>query len=71
VIKFVSDLWQVSGFLWFPPPKTSETTRPVETKFCRNVLEIPYKKYSFQLDFIHEKFMVPIGSTENKKTSDA
>jgi hypothetical protein len=47
------------------------TTRPVETKFCRNVLEIPYKKYSFQLDFIHEKFMVPIGSTENKKTSDA
>jgi hypothetical protein len=20
VIKFVSDLWQVRGFLWFPPP---------------------------------------------------
>ena len=20
VIKFVSDLWQVGGFLWFPPP---------------------------------------------------
>jgi len=37
---------------------SSETTRPVETKFCRNVLEIPYKKYSFQLDFIHGKFMV-------------
>ena len=20
VIKFLSDLWQVGGFLWFPPP---------------------------------------------------
>ena len=30
VIKFVSDLWQVSGFLrvlWFPPPITLTTTK--------------------------------------------
>jgi hypothetical protein len=40
VIKFVSDLWQVSGFLWFPPPIKLATTSEILLKVALNTITL-------------------------------
>ena len=47
VIKFVSDLWQVSGFLWvrlFPPP--IKLTATIKLKYCWNSIKTNKQQYN-------------------------
>jgi hypothetical protein len=48
VKKFVCDFWQAGGFLWFPPPKNTESHNITEIllEVALNTITPPHQSHS-------------------------